>query len=1114
MGMILAPQFIGMMGGAAATSYSYALFTWGTGTGGATGHGDTTHRSVPVQVGVQVDWTGNIACVYQGMLAIKSNGTLWAWGKGNVGQLGLGNSTAYSSPMQVGNDSNWAKVKGGSQFTIATKTDGTLWGWGDGAEGATGHGNTTDYNSPVQIGELTDWSDISAANNRTCVAIKTDGTLWAWGKNDNGQIGDGSAIGRKSPVQVGDLTTWSKAVTEGELTLAINTSGELFAWGINNRGQHGQGDTTARSSPVKVGSLTTWAECHSHGSSTYGRGFGIKTDGTLWGWGDGYAGALGLGNQTDYSSPVQVGSLTDWSKFPIDAELSTAMSVIKTDGTMWTWGNGLVGSLGLGNTTKYSSPVQIGSGDDWSSRSMGGYQQAGLRKINNNAGYALWTWGVGSFGSTGHNDTVARSSPTQLGTLNEWSKYIATVYKGMLGLKVDGTLWAWGKNNDGQLGLGNTTTFSSPMQVGNDGNWAKVKGGTTFTIATKTDGTLWGWGNGNNGATGHGNTTDYSVPIQVGSLTDWSDISVASNYTTVAVKTDGTLWAWGKNDNGQIGDGSTTARSSPVQIGSLTTWSKAVTEGETTLALNTGGEIFGWGRNNRGQAGLGDTVKTSSPVQIGSLTNWADIATMGSSTYGNGFAINTDGELFSWGDGYAGTTGQGNATDYSSPVQVGTLTDWASLPLDTQTTNEMTAIKTDGTLWGWGKNSSGRIGIGNTTKYSSPVQVGSGGGWASSSIGTGLQASLRRPTVADGTTSGYLFASGDNNLSSIPRLGNNNTTDYSTPTQVGTTGSGLKNNWTEVAGYSGGAGVNTAGELWTWGHNSHGQVGDGTTTHRSFPVQVGSLTTWSKVAETGSSFHAIKTDGTLWAWGRNSNGQLGDNTATNRSSPIQVGGLTTWSFINGGAKHFAGIKTDGTLWVNGHGISGELGLGDTAARSSPVQVGSLTDWSKVKMGNGTTAAIKTDGTLWTWGEGGDGQLGDDTAVDRSSPVKVGTLTNWSEIAVCTQSVSAIKTDGTLWTWGNYASGQLGDGSTAKRSSPAQVGTLTDWSKLNVVHNQNAHAAIKTDGTLWMWGMDNSGSIPNGVVQNESSPVQVEHHTDWLMVSGGQNRMWGIRKAYQ
>ncbi|MDP6587417.1 MAG: hypothetical protein QF535_22405, partial [Anaerolineales bacterium] len=659
-----------------------------------------------------------------------------------------------SSPVKVGSLTTWAEVLSSSGSTYGTsfaiKTDGTLWAWGQGTNGKLGKGNATSYSSPVKVGSLTNWSQAHAGQQSSAM-IKTDGTLWVMGKGTNGRLGQGDTANRSSPVQVGSATNWATAFAGYAQTAAINTLGELWICGYGTKGELGQNNTTSYSSLVQVDG-SNWDRISG------GANFCVatRTDGTLWSWGGGVNGKTGHGDTADRSSPTQIGSLTDWD-FPGPDVYGQGAHAVKTDGTAWSWGTGTTyGAIGDNATITRSSPVQVGGATDWQNVTKGNSSVGGIRKINNNAGYALWTWGVGSFGSTGHNDTVARSSPTQLGTLNEWSKYIAMVYKGMLGVKVDGTLWAWGKNNDGQLGLGNTTTFSSPMQVGNDGNWAKVKGGTTFTIATKTDGTLWGWGNGNNGATGHGNTTDYSVPIQVGSLTDWSDISVASNYTTVAVKTDGTLWAWGKNDNGQIGDGSTTARSSPVQIGSLTTWSKAVTEGETTLALNTGGEIFGWGRNNRGQAGLGDTVKTSSPVQIGSLTNWADIATMGSSTYGNGFAINTDGELFSWGDGYAGTTGQGNATDYSSPVQVGTLTDWASLPLDTQTTNEMTAIKTDGTLWGWGKNSSGRIGIGNTTKYSSPVQVGSGGGWASSSIGTGLQASLRRPTVADGTTSGYL----------------------------------------------------------------------------------------------------------------------------------------------------------------------------------------------------------------------------------------------------------------------------------------------------------------------------------------------------------------------
>ena len=831
-----------------AASYSYALFTWGAGSSGAGGRGNTSTVSVPMQVGVQTDWSsvdmGNVNGA-----AIKLNGTLWTWGDNTDGELGQGDTTDRSCPVQVGSDSDWAEVSI-SSHTLAVKTDGTLWSWGMGLNGKLGHGNTTSLSSPVKVGSLTDWSKVSV-NLQSSAMLKTDGTIWSMGRNDEGALGVGDTTARSSPTQVGIATDWASVVVLNREIAAINTSGELWISGLNSSGQLGLGDTTDRSNLTQVGSLTTWNKI----AGGYSLFHATQTDGTLWAWGKGNSGGSGQGDTVNRSSPTQIGSLTDWD-FP-GANYGRTGVAIKTDGSAWAWGDDTIsGQLGTNTTTDISSPVQIGGATDWQDIDNFSDNSAGIRKINNNAGYALWTWGIGGSGRSGHGNTTNYSSPVQVGTLNEWTKYIAMVYQGMLGVKVDGTLWGWGKGNVGQLGLGNTSTYSSPMQVGNDGNWAKVKGGSQFTIATKTDGTLWGWGDGANGRTGHGNSTDYNSPVQVGELTDWSNFSVANGGTVVAIKTDGTLWGWGSNSNGQIGDGSATGRNSPVQVGSLTTWSKAVTEGESTLAINTGGELFGWGINNRGQAGLGDTTARSSPVKVGSLTNWADIAAASSSTYGMSFAINTAGELFSWGDGMYGGTGHGDVVDRSSPVQVGSLTNWSSLPLDTETAIEMTAIKTDGTLWGWGSNNSGRIGIGNTTKYSSPVQVGAGGGWAASSIGTSLQASLRRPTIAAGTTSGYLFACGDN--------------------------------------------------------SPKGALGIGDVTDRSNMVQIGTDATWTDVCSGGQASGGVKSDGTAWAWGNGDDGQLCQGNTTSQSSPVQVGAQTDWDNI-WVANLFLGVKTTGKL---------------------------------------------------------------------------------------------------------------------------------------------------------------------------------------------------------
>jgi alpha-tubulin suppressor-like RCC1 family protein len=257
-----------------------------------------------------------------------------------------------------------------------------------------------------------------------------------------------------------------------------------------------------------------------------------------------------------------------------------------------------------------------------------------------------------------------------------------------------------------------------------------------------------------------------------------------------------------------------------------------------------------------------------------------------------------------------------------------------------------------------------------------------------------------------------------------------------------------------------GAAIKTDGTLWVWGANAYGELGldvSGALGKRSSPVQVGALTTWSQIKAGTVATAALKTDGTLWLWGRNNYGQLGQNipTSTNRSSPVQVGALTTWSKIANSGYHVVAIKTDGTLWSWGANGSGQLGLGNTVYRSSPVQVGALTTWSDTAVGAYFTMATKTDGTLWTWGNNAFGELGQGTATGLSSPVQVGALTTWSNIAGGDRHTMATKTDGTLWTWGRNQAGQLGLNDAAdpfdvpiNRSSPVQVGALTTWSRVS------------------------------------------------------------------
>ena len=359
----------------------------------------------------------------------------------------------------------------------------------------------------------------------------------------------------------------------------------------------------------------------------------------------------------------------------------------------------------------------------------------------------LWSWGGNSVGQLGLGNTTNRSSPVQVGALTDWSNVFGGT-RCSFATKTDGTLWAWGENGTGRLGLGDTTNRSSPVQVGALTDWsdAKISSRLNFTLAVKSNGTLWAWGNGGYGSlaqVGRQSLTNRSSPVQVGTLTNWAEVSVGRG-NVLAVKTDGTLWSWGLAIYGGLGLGDTTARSSPVQVGALTNWSKVAAISCVGLATKTDGTLWSWGKNNVGQLGQGNTTNTSSPVQVGTLTNWSKIAGAGSKytsfggsyIYGFFSSIKTDGTLWSWGRNNYGQLGLGDTTSRSSPVQVGALTTWSKLSINSdityQTANNTALIKTDGTLWIWGSNQTGAWATGTTTavRRSSPVQVLSGtSGW-------------------------------------------------------------------------------------------------------------------------------------------------------------------------------------------------------------------------------------------------------------------------------------------------------------------------------------------------------------------------------------------------
>ena len=346
-------------------------------------------------------------------------------------------------------------------------------------------------------------------------------------------------------------------------------------------------------------------------------------------------------------------------------------------------------------------------------------------------------------------------------------------------------------------------------------------------------------------------------------------------------------------------------------------------------------------------------------------------------------------------------------------------------------------------------------------------------------------------------------------------LGTNDTINKSSPTQVGTA------NWKTISSTSNGARFSAAiqsdGTLWTWGANISGCLGLSDGGYRSSPTQFGTLTKWSKVTTGSSHVLATRTDGTLWTWGDNGQGQLGLGNRVYRSSPVQIGTGTDWATIpnkTGSNFNFA-IKTNGTLWAWGaQGFAGVFGISQqTGYRSSPIQVGTDTNWSKIETTSAShrvAAAIRTNGTLWLWGDLRYGLGGVNLgSIYRSSPIQVGTGTTWSTINLGREHWLATQTNNTLWGCGRNDSFALGiPPNGGFFSSPVQIGSDTNWSQVSAGFRNSW--AIKTNGTLWAWGQDNSGALGfNTNYGDKNSPTQIGTSTWQLVYNNGYRTTFAI-----
>lgn len=361
--------------------------------------------------------------------------------------------TGYTTSAVTTGEYKRIGVAAGALHAVLAKSDGTVWAWGGNTEGQVGNGTTNPSPTATLVAGLSDVVDVAAGYYHS-VALKSDGTVWAWGRNLLGQLGDGTSTQQLSPVQTQGISGVIAVACSGNSSYALKSDGTVWAWGLNDAGQLGDGTETTRYLPVQVQGLAgvlaiAAGEFH---------GLALEGDGTIWAWGNNLYGQLGDGTTTTQLVPVQIPTLSGMTALGADGYHSAA---VKSDGTLWSWGTGLFGELGIGDRPPvWPTPTQA----------------LGLAAV--------------SAVDAGVHHTVA--------------------------LIEDGTLWACGNNLYGQLGDGTNTDAPVAVPVlGISLAVVDVGAGLDFTIAVASDGTVWAWGHNFNYELGDGTTTDRWLPVRV-----------------------------------------------------------------------------------------------------------------------------------------------------------------------------------------------------------------------------------------------------------------------------------------------------------------------------------------------------------------------------------------------------------------------------------------------------------------------------------------------------------------------------------------------------------------------------------------------------------------------
>ncbi len=1139
-----------------ALSSNDQIYCWGMGSYGLMGNGSNSNQPIPNPINkpAGVNSWKSISNGNQHICAIADNNQAYCWGQNGRGQLGNGNNSNQSTPAQVLRPTGvnwWKNINTGFRHTCAIADNDQMYCWGYGANGRLGNGLNSDQSTPVLANNpagVTGWQNVFAGADQSC-AFATNDQIYCWGRNSYGQLGNGNTTDQPTLTQVilpTNVNSWKELKGVWLHYCAVADNDQMYCWGRNNDGQLGNGNTNNQSSPVQIASVSGAGQWQTF-SPGANHTCAIAANHQMYCWGDNSTGSLGNNTTTNSLTPVQVVNpvgVTQWTDALNSYDHNCA---IADDNQTYCWGWGFNYVLGNGDQNHRLVPTLVditkvdGSGP---AVQFGGITVAKSDAQMVNDSHLRVKVPAHAVGKV---DITISNNPTDSQTYLDIFEY-TDLSPGLI-------LTSISKIEDNYFG-GEEVIVQGDNFVNQ--NYKQVSAATYHTCAIDLSSQIVCWGRGSEGLLGNGLISDQFTPVPINNpvgVNSWRSVETGFNHTCAIADND-QAYCWGKNDRGQIGDGSMSDEFTPTLItrpAGVNSWRTIKTGFAHACAIADNNQAYCWGGGSFGVLGNGSSSDQNTPTLVTNPTgvsSWKAIRI----EYSHACAIADNDQAYCWGRGTSGKLGNGFIFDRNVPTLVTNptgITGWKNIGVGR---NHSCAIADNDQAYCWGGGMNGTLGNGSTSDQNTPILVTNPAGISS------------WKTIQTGAF--YTCAIADNNQaycwgeSSYGRLGNGSTSDQSTPVLV-TNPTGV-NSWKVIrTGFYHTCAIADNNQAYCWGGGEHGRLGNGMFSDQSTPKSVFKNITFLldgkqvinresvddnnfKIfipaifrSEIGQKDIKLKDNNSSQESNVINNGFTynditpiitnitpnqgpiagGTSVTINGSNFSEYGIVDDFNYISAGANYNCGLTNTGLAYCWGEGTDGQLGNGSNSDHNiatlvtNPIGVNS---WKAIGAGQSHTCAIANNDQMYCWGEGTDGQLGNGSNSDHNSPALVTNpigVGSWQNIGVGWNHTCAIADNNQAYCWGDGSSGALGNGSTSDQNTPTLVTNPAGVSSWKTIKIGQSHAcSIANNDQAYCWGNGDSGVLGNNSTSNQNIPTLVTNPagvSSWQSIQADTDRSCAI-----